>query len=240
MQVVVVRGRRKIVSLICPLIDFETFAYHKSQLKIHNNPLWQVSVVTDNFREVHERVSAESAARYYGITVNQKGQAICPFHPDTHPSMTFKNGRFRCWSCNESGDSIDLVSHLLGLSKVEAVNRLNSDFALGLHTDRAPTPAEQQARRTALEIARKHEAFEAWRHEFINLLNAACRAGHFALQNISDVDRLTDADATAIRVHECFEYWAHLLGSGTPQEQAQIYRERRAIAQWIEKVLKNC
>ena len=95
----------------------------------------------DNFHVVHERVSAESAARYYGVKINQKGQAICPFHPDTHPSMTFKDGRFRCWSCNASGDSIDLVAHLLNINKIEAVNRLNSDFTLGLHTDRTPTPA---------------------------------------------------------------------------------------------------
>lgn len=193
----------------------------------------------DNFHVVHERVSAESAARYYGVKINQKGQAICPFHPDTHPSMTFKNGRFRCWSCNESGDSIDLVSHLLGLSKVEAVNRLNSDFALGLHTDRTPTPAELQERKAALEIAHKHEVFEAWRHSFITSLNSACRVGHFALQHAASIDGLTDAETVAIRMHEHFEYWADLLACGTPQEQAQIFRERRAIAQWIEKVLKN-
>ncbi|WP_368264452.1 CHC2 zinc finger domain-containing protein, partial [Intestinimonas butyriciproducens] len=52
-------------------------------------------------------MSAKDAARYYGLTFDRKGWAVCPFHQDKHPSMSFRGGRFRCWACNASGDSID-------------------------------------------------------------------------------------------------------------------------------------
>ncbi len=103
--------------------------------------------MTDVFRETRERVTGLDAARFYGITVNRKGWALCPFHPDKNLSMSFKDGRFRCWACGESGDSIDFVGRLLGLDNIDAVRRLNEDFRLSLPIDRKPTEAEKQAAR---------------------------------------------------------------------------------------------
>jgi hypothetical protein len=60
---------------------------------------------SDLFMQVRERVSAEEAARFYGLTFNNRGWAKCCFHNDNHPSMSFKNGRFHCWVCDLSGDS---------------------------------------------------------------------------------------------------------------------------------------
>ena len=103
--------------------------------------------MTDVFRECRERVSAQDAARYYGLTFDRKGWAVCPFHSDKHPSMSFRAGRFRCWACNASGDAIDFTGRLLGLEPMAAVERLNADFALSLPLHRKPTQAETQAAR---------------------------------------------------------------------------------------------
>jgi len=54
-----------------------------------------------------------------------------------------------------------------------------------------------------------------------------------------NLDKLTEREDAAIRWQACFEYWADTLEHGTPEEQAQIYRERGAIAKWIEKVLSD-
>ena len=134
--------------------------------------------MTDIFREVREQVSAEDAARHYGLTFDRKGWALCPFHADKHPSMSFRNGRFRCWVCDVGGDSIDFTSRLLGLEPMAAVERLNVDFALSLPLHRKPTQAEARAARRRLEVAEAHRAFEEWRSDFINRLNAAFREGH--------------------------------------------------------------
>lgn len=120
-----------------------------------------------------------------------------------------------------------------------AVERLNDDFCLALPLHRKPTKAEAQAARRRLEIARAHKEFEEWRKAFIFKLCAAYRVAHIALLYMEDMDRLTEREATAIRWQACFEYWADTLEHGTPEEQAQIYRERGAIAKWIEKVLSD-
>lgn len=195
--------------------------------------------MTDVFRECRERVSAQDAARHYGLTFDRKEWAVCPFHSDKHPSMSFRNGRFRCWACNASGDSIDFTGWLLGLEPMAAVERLNADFSLALPLRRQPTPAEAQAARRRMEIARAHKEFEEWRKAFISRLCAAYRVGHIALRDMTDWEKLTEREALAIRWQPCFEYWADTLADGTPEEQAQIYKERGQIAKWIEKVLSN-
>ena len=196
--------------------------------------------MTNIFQQVRERVSAQDAARYYGLTFDRRGWALCPFHADKHPSMSFHNGRFRCWVCDVGGDSIDFTARLLGLDAMGAVERLNADFGLALPLHRKPTQAEAKAARRRLEVAEAHRAFEAWRSDFINRLNAAFREGHLLLLHDGlDTDHLTEGQAIAIRMHETFEHWSDALSYGTPEEQAQIYRERGAIAKWIEKVLSD-
>ena len=195
--------------------------------------------MTDVFQECRERISAQDAARYYGLTFDRKGWALCPFHHDKHPSMSFRDGRFRCWACNVSGDAIDFTGRLLGLAPMAAVERLNTDFSLSLPLHRKPTQAEAQAARRRLEIARAHKAFEEWRKSFVFKLCVAYRVAHIALQDVKDLDSLTEREALAIRWQPCFEYWADMLEFGIPEVQAQIYRERGQIAPWIEKVLNG-
>ena len=192
------------------------------------------------FDTVRERVSALDAARSYGVEVDRRGKtAHCPFHKDKHPSMVFRNGRFRCYSCGASGSAIDLTSQLFGLAPIDAVKRLNDDFALGLEFDRKPTEAEKKVAQRRREIADAHEAFEAWRSDFILKLCYAYREGHLLLKDFPGLDKLTDQQATALRMQATIEYWIEVLSDGTPREQAQIYREREGIGKWIEKVLQN-
>ena len=183
--------------------------------------------MTDFFREIRARVPAIDAARHYGLTFDSAGRrARCIFHDDHDPSMSFRNGRFRCWSCGASGTSIDLAMQLFGVSAVEAATIINRDF--GLNLDYGTTTDELRADR---EIDAKHQAFEAWRESFIIRLNQVYRRGHLAL--------LRGVDNEAIRYMERAAYCADTLSHGTPNEQAQIFRDRRQIESWIDKILKN-
>lgn len=195
--------------------------------------------MTDVFRKVRERVTAEDAGRHYGLQFDRRGWALCPFHHDRHPSMSFKNGRFRCWVCNVGGDSIDLTSRLLSLDAIGAVRRLNEDFRLALPLDHQPTQTEVNAARRRLEVAEAHRAFEEWRSGFINRLNAAFREGHLILKHCPGLDKLTEREALVIRWQACFGYWSDTLTDGAPEDQAQIYRERGQISKWIDRVLKT-
>lgn len=195
--------------------------------------------MTDIFRECRERVSAEDAARYYGVEISRQGKARCPFHSERTPSLSFKNGRFKCFGCGASGDSITFTGRLLGLEPLAAVERLNADFSLALQLHRRPTEAEAQVARRRMEVARAHKEFEKWREAFIFKLCAAYRVAHIALRDMTDWDKLTEQEAVAVRMQAQFEYLADTLENGYPSDQAQIYRERERIAQWIEKVLSN-
>lgn len=192
--------------------------------------------MTDVFTEVREHVTAEDAARFYGMDFDHRGKnARCCFHsPDRNPSMSFRNGRFRCWSCGAAGTSIDLTMGLFGLTVAGAARRLNDDFKLGLAFDREPTSRERQAARQRLEMIEAQKRFKSWRESYINQLNAVYRRGHLALKSEMDP---TGADAEAVSYMATAEYYADALSFGTPQEQAQIYRERRKIGQWIDRAL---
>ena len=192
--------------------------------------------MTDLFGEVRSRVSAQDAARRYGVTFDRRGWALCPFHDDRHASMSFKDGRFRCWVCNVGGDAIDFTGRLFGLDAMGAVRRLNADFGLSLPLDRQPTQAERQAARHRQEIADAHRAFEAWRGDFIWKLNTAFRVAHIALQRGGT---FTAREAAAIRLQAAIEYYADELSGGTAETQAMIYREREVISGWIEKILSD-
>lgn len=132
---------------------------------------------------------------------------------------------------------IDFTAELFGLDAMDAVRRLNADFALNLPIERQPTISERQAARHRMEVAAAHKSFEAWRQDFINQLNAAFRMGHRL--TVTSPDKLTDRDLVAMKMHSSFEDWADALEHGTPEDQAQIYRERGQIAKWIDEVLKN-
>lgn len=196
----------------------------------------------DIFRGVRERVTAEDAARHFGLTFDRRGWALCPFHQDKHPSMSFRAGRFRCWACGASGDSIDFTGRLLGLEPMAAVKRLDADFSLGLSLYRKPTPAEEEAARRRQEVAQVHRAFEEWRNSFIVKLTAAYRVAHIALQGITtpdDMDKLSEKVVLAIRWQAAVEFWADCLLSGDMAVQMEVFRGRKEVGRLCNEVLKN-
>ena len=55
----------------------------------------------------------EGVAERLGLRV-ERHKCLCPFHDDHSPSLTFKNNKFKCWSCGEIGDTISLAMKVLG------------------------------------------------------------------------------------------------------------------------------
>lgn len=187
----------------------------------------------DVFREVRERVPAKDAARFYGIEFDKKGWAKCPFHADTKPSISFKGDRFKCFACDVSGDSIDFVSKYFGVSGTEAAKKIDTDFSLGLF--RSERACKENTSQLA-QIAAAHEAFEVWRDTMIRKLNSVYRVAHLAIKR---GEPFTVKEALAIQKQAVAEYYSDLLEAGTPEDQAQIYRERGDMLKWIEKILKD-
>ena len=105
------------------------------------------------FDEVKSLVDVPTAARSYGVEVHRGNMALCPFHRERHPSCKLYEDHYYCFGCQAHGDVIRLVQELFGLSPIEAVKQLNSDFALGLDVDKPPDMEKINRRRR--EIAER-------------------------------------------------------------------------------------
>ena len=68
----------------------------------------------------------EQVAEALGLHVSHH-RALCPFHNDSNPSLTFNRGknRYRCFVCDAHGGVIDLVMHYEHKTFLEACRWLN-------------------------------------------------------------------------------------------------------------------
>lgn len=123
------------------------------------------------FEIVKDSVNIVDAAERYGIEVNQHKKALCPFHNDRNPSLSFKGERFTCFSCGASGDVIDLVGRLNNLPPLDTVRELNQAYNLHIDIDK-PVPSREVQRRKQRQ--EKKKAFAEWETRAHNTL-----AGYF-------------------------------------------------------------
>lgn len=73
----------------------------------------------------------ESVAERLGLTVNYH-KALCPFHADRHPSLSFYRSRntYRCFVCGAHGGVIDLAMQLLNKNFPDACRWLGGNSEL--------------------------------------------------------------------------------------------------------------
>lgn len=191
-------------------------------LMVHNRHM----DLRDLCRRCREAVTAEAAARYYGLDINRHGKALCPFHNDQRPSLSFKGSFFRCFSCGAHGDSITFTARYLGLRPMEAVRRLNADFGLHLPLDRPQTAQEAAEALRRAEHIEAERMFTAWTERTLNALSAAYRAGHQALK----ADReLTEAEAYAVRNMVRIEYLIDVLSGEDQAAKYSIFNRRKEV-----------
>ena len=87
----------------------------------------------------------------YGVKVNNKGMAVCPFHNDKNGSMkVYKNNTYFCFGCQKAGDIFDFVQHMEGCDFKTAYHILGG-------VDRELTKEERQRYREEMQ-AREREA----------------------------------------------------------------------------------
>ena len=106
------------------------------------------------FSQIKAAVTTRQAAEYYGLKVSRNGMTCCPFHQDKHPSMKVDE-RYYCFGCHQTGDVIDFVGHLFGLTPYQAALKLAEDF--GLHPSPSNAAALPVPTRQPAESARERE-----------------------------------------------------------------------------------
>lgn len=94
------------------------------------------------FELVRQEVTAEDAARLYGLRFGRSGRAYCPWHDDgNHPALKFLDGgTCYCHSCHAHGDATAITAQMLGITPMEAAERIRADFHLDTPTSSRPNP----------------------------------------------------------------------------------------------------
>lgn len=123
---------------------------------------------------IKQSLSMQKVAERYGFIPDHAGFIQCPFHTgDNTASLKLypgKGGGFYCFGCKAHGSVIDFTMILFGCSFQAALERLNSDFSLGLckqtyREKKSARDAFLALQRQIRENTRKQEAAEAqyWR-----------------------------------------------------------------------------
>lgn len=118
--------------------------------------------------DIRRMLTAQQVAEFYGFQVGRSGFMKCPFHQGDHTAslkLYDGEGGFHCFGCGAHGSVVDFVMRLFDLNFRQAVLRINSDFHLGLTTnkpDRAARSAALEARRE--EQRKKDQAEENFRY----------------------------------------------------------------------------
>ena len=103
----------------------------------------------------------ESVANALGLAVHHH-KALCPFHDDSNPSLTFNRGknRYRCFVCDARGGVIDLVMKYLNKNFLEACRWLADENNLTVSTTPETTQTPQTFQTKEFDASRYQRFFE--------------------------------------------------------------------------------
>jgi len=81
------------------------------------------------------------------LPLDSSNRVSCPFHDDPNPSCSIYPDHFYCHGCHKSGDRIDWLMQVEGMTRAEAMETLYS-------WDAPPTPEQQQSEDEKLAFVR--------------------------------------------------------------------------------------
>lgn len=191
------------------------------------------------FEQAKEMLDMEEVARRYGVEVNRAHKALCPFHAEKTPSLSFKGQHFTCFGCGMSGSVIDFVMQLFHLSAIDAVRQLNDDFHLGLDLDK---PVDRKQVEQAKRDSRLYEQFYRWVQDSYILL---CEYRQWLIAEMeqnrpSKIGAELGAHYTAAaHTLPIIEYWLDVLFDGDLDEQLEFYQAKQGEVRRIADKIRG-
>ena len=92
-----------------------------------------------------------------GISV-EGNKALCPFHPDRHPSMVVYRDGYHCFVCGAHGDAIDLVQHIKGCDRKTAAQTVAGIAGVSITVADDYTLLQRRIQRELQELEREIDA----------------------------------------------------------------------------------
>lgn len=181
----------------------------------------------DPFDHIRQTLDIEEVAKRYGLEVNLHHKMLCLWHSDSHPSLSFKNGRYRCFACGASGTALDIVMKLFDLEPLEAVKKINTDFGLGLDFKVGHRP--DTAKIEELERQRQlKQAFDDWCDK---TYSAYAQLARYYWQNMQRYRPISEGDGfhplyvEAVHRIETVNFYLDTLLKGTLEEKTALYKD---------------
>lgn len=168
------------------------------------------------FEKVKTAVSLRDTAERYGLKVVGNNMVCCPFHNDRRPSLKLNRDYFYCFGCGATGDVIDFVGKLFGISPIDAAQRLAADF----NVDNA-----------APVLPVKHPKIKAFREDEMYCFRVLCDYLHI-LENWKITyapktpdDELDDRFVEACQMLDYITFLADVLTIGSLEERTAAVNE---------------
>lgn len=92
--------------------------------------------------EINTRITMLDVIEKYGGNVVKGSFVNCFFHNEKTSSLKLYEKSFYCFGCGKGGDIITFVREMFGLSFMQAIIRIDSDFSLVLPLFKQLTPKE--------------------------------------------------------------------------------------------------
>ena len=165
------------------------------------------------FETVKAAVTPRMAAERYGLPIQQGSMIRCPFHADRTPSMKLNEDYFYCFGCGASGDVIDLVARLFGLSSYDAAKKLAADF--GIAEQKPSVLAKLKRGKSQAELESRSFCVLG---DYLQILRDW--KSHCAPQ--SPEDAIDPRYVEACHMLERIENMLNILTYGTPKERAEV------------------
>lgn len=186
------------------------------------------------FEEVKERSSILQVCELVGIKLERGNKAVCPFHKEKTASFSVSESKqiWKCFGCNEGGDSINLVSKIYNVSSLEAAKIINDRLNLGIEIGNFTIRGNFLVNK--YEEKRKiREQFKIWENKSFQVL---CDYLHllWKWEKIEDFDNELFVEALQKK-----DYIGYLIEevfiNGTDEEKLLIWKNKRKELIEIEK-----
>ena len=110
--------------------------------------------------------------REYGVELNSRGYAPCPFHNEKTGSFkVYSDGTYHCFGCGAHGDVIDFVAQMDNIDFNEACKRLGGEMSFSGYraANRRKRAAEDKSRKIAEAWNEYYSALEAFEANEANI-----------------------------------------------------------------------
>jgi hypothetical protein len=161
-----------------------------------------------------------------GVELHSRGGrwvGLCPFHPENTPSFfVFPDNRFKCFSCHEHGDAVDLIQRLHGLDFKGALNHLGVSQGTLTRTDRKKIAVANKKHRRRRELV---TFFREWERAAIHHFSVMVRATYKAMTKLTPAN--FDRYADILHPISTWEYWLDILIAGDDSAKFSLFQEHR-------------